>query len=107
MANEEIGKPVPVRDRLDVPTYLVDGIRGMSVHDGMVTLNMMLNTFGTPGGDLDGSFENTVCRMAMPLPAFVRIAHYFNNQLELLERDKHIKRAGDAFAEDTGDRTKD
>lgn len=73
-----------VVDTYATPTLLVDGIRGLQVRDGIVTINMMRHSYATPTSEVEGHFEETVCRLAMPFPAFVRIAGYFHDSVERL-----------------------
>ena len=73
---------MPVVDRESTQTLFVDGIHGMTILENVVFLNLTRTTPSAPGSNLPPLFVDTVVRLAIPLGAFVRIANYFQQNLE-------------------------
>jgi hypothetical protein len=66
-----------VIDTVNTPTIYANGIYGMQLRDGVATINLTQHVFPAPGSDLGEPFNQTVLRLAIPVPAFVKFADWF------------------------------
>lgn len=87
---------LPTVDSAGTPVLFVDGIHGMQFKDGVATINCTQAIFPTPNSGVD-PFVNTVVRLVMPLPVFIRIADWFG------ETRDHLVESGIAQVQQEGD----
>ena len=80
MGKEPVNVPPEVYDPLDgVDHVFASGIAGMEVQDGVATLNFTRSVYPAPGSEIKSTYNRVVLKMAVPLPAFIRMAEWFEN----------------------------
>ena len=86
-AAEKTGEPtIQLLDSENTPTIFVDGIHGMQIRDGVLSLNLTRNIFGVPKSNMDGTHTEAVARLKIPLNAYLRIVKFAYNSLSLLQK---------------------
>lgn len=75
---------IPKIDSVRTPSIYVDGIHGLMVHDGMVTLNFTETLSGVPGSELEGPRIKAVVKVHIPAVAFARMSKYWKNAVGTL-----------------------
>lgn len=81
---------VAIVDSTEVETVFVDGIHGLQLRDGVVSINMTRYTFPAPKSNLKDPLNQVVLRMAIPAPAFVRFAEWFQQTKQKMVDDGAI-----------------
>lgn len=87
MPETTVTADLPKIDSGATPIVLVDSIQGVSVHEGMVALNLTAVRFAVPNSELPQLFHQAVARLVMPSPAFSRIAVFLHNQYLQMVKD--------------------
>jgi hypothetical protein len=98
-------EPVGIRVRDDgtAPILLVDGIHGMNLQEGLVTLNLTRMVVPTPGASEGAEpYVQTVARLALTPATFSRIAAFLHEQYRSLEAQGVVPTATKIGEEDVG-----